>query len=155
MGKYAPAAPDCIHSRNGHAVKYIVIHQMEGTLRGTVSWFATPNHPGHTAAHYGIGLDGEIVQMVPDDKACWHAGNYVYNLESIGIEHEGWTDDGKAPPDAMLRASAKVTAILCRKFGIPVDRAHILGHVEVPGATHTDPGHEWDWSRYMELVRAA
>ena len=55
----------------------------------------------------------------------------------------------------MLASSAKVVAILAKKYGIPCDRAHIIGHVEVPGATHTDPGEEWPWGEYMALVTAA
>ncbi|MET9133681.1 hypothetical protein [Streptomyces antibioticus] len=42
-----------------------------------------------------------------------------------------------------------------RRYGIPVDREHIVGHVEVPGTDHTDPGEHWDWDRYMKLVAAA
>ena len=120
--------------------------------------------------HYLVRRDGEIVQMVPDDRKCYHAGNA--NSRSIGIEHEArinpWAvrklADGsvKPPPypvgefpEAMLRASAVVSAVLCRKFRIPVDRAHIIGHAEVPGASHTDPGAAFPWERYIELVRVA
>jgi hypothetical protein len=38
------------------------------------------------------------------------------------------------------------------RYGIPKDRAHIVGHVEVPGNDHTDPGPNWDWTRYMQYV---
>lgn len=57
--------------------------------------------------------------------------------------------------DAMYAASARLTAGICARYGIPVDRKHILGHVEVPGTDHTDPGPHWDWDRYLELVRRA
>jgi hypothetical protein len=33
-----------------------------------------------------------------------------------------------------------------------MDRSHIIGHNEVPGATHTDPGSCWNWTYYMQLV---
>jgi Bacterial SH3 domain len=52
----------------------------------------------------------------------------------------------------MYRASAAPTRNLCNKYGIPKDRSHIIGHVEVPGATHTDPGPYWNWTYYMQLV---
>lgn len=38
--------------------------------------------------------------------------------------------------DAMYAASARLTAAVCGRYGIPVDRAHIIGHVEVPGTDH-------------------
>lgn len=91
--------------------------------------------------------------MVPDGQASWHAGNMLYNLESIGIEHEGHASDTSFP-DAMLQASARVAAVMVRKFNIPVDRAQILGHSEVPRATHTDPGPHWPWDAYLDLIRA-
>lgn len=172
MGRFSAAHPDCVMSRKaGVLLDRIVIHTMEGTLRGSEAWFKQGRdvRPVPTAAHYLIGRDGEVVQMVHDEKKCYHAGNY--NSRSIGVEHEARTQawpvrrdkDGKvkAPPfptddftDPMLDASALVVAILCRKYGIPVDREHIIGHVEVPGATHTDPGSAWPWVDYMARVGA-
>ena len=34
-----------------------------------------------------------------------------------------------------------------------MDRAHIIAHSEVPGASHVDPGPGWNWDHYMALVR--
>jgi N-acetyl-anhydromuramyl-L-alanine amidase AmpD len=162
MGKFVSAAPDAIRTRKaGVKVDRVIIHTAQGTLNGTVSWFAKAGRSVPTAAHYVIGETGEIVQMVPDESKAIHAGSPIeanWNDRSIGIEHAGWVDDGKPPSDAMLEASAKVTAVMCRKFGIPVDRKHIIGHVEVPHRPtdpfHTDPGKEWPWDRYMVLVQA-
>ncbi|CAM5259853.1 hypothetical protein SBADM41S_08152 [Streptomyces badius] len=39
----------------------------------------------------------------------------------------------------MYRSSAALTSHLSAKFNIPKDRAHIVGHVEVPGNDHTVP----------------
>lgn len=157
------AASDCIRDRDPrYPVDRVIIHAAQGTLNGTIAWFQKAGRKPATAAHYVIGEAGEIVQMVPDEKKCLHAGSTIqsgWNDRSLGIEHAGWVDDGKPPPEAMLRASAKVTAILCRKFGIPMDREHIIGHVEVPhrptDAFHTDPGAEWPWGTYIAMVAAA
>jgi hypothetical protein len=51
------------------------------------------------------------------------------------------------------RASARLAAWLCRRSLIPIDRNHIIGHAEVPGADHTDPGRYWNWPLYLQLVR--
>ncbi|PGH46646.1 N-acetylmuramoyl-L-alanine amidase, partial [Streptomyces sp. Ru87] len=53
---------------------------------------------------------------------------------------------------AMYRSSAALTKHLCDTHGIPKDRQHIVGHSEVPGNDHTDPGANWDWDHYMALV---
>ena len=158
MGRFVSAAPDAILTRKaGVRVDRIIIHTMQGSLAGTIAWFAKAGRAVPTAAHYCLGHDGEIVQMVPDEKKALHAGSKTepnWNDRSLGIEHAGWVDDGKPPTDAQLLASAKVVAVLCRKFGIPADRQHIIGHSEVPGATHTDPGKEWPWAEYLALIAA-
>lgn len=76
---------------------------------------------------------------------AWHAGNWTYNTQSIGIEHEGYISNCTWFTDAMYRASAGITKSVAAKYNIPKDRSHIIGHKEVPGATHTDPGSCWDW----------
>lgn len=163
MGRFVSAAPDAIRTRkSGVKVDRVIIHTAQGTLNGTVAWFQKAGRSVPSATHYIIGETGEIVQMVPDEKKCIHAGSTIepyWNDRSIGIEHAGYVDDGKPPSEAMLLASAKVTAVMCKKFDIPVNRTHIVGHVEVPhrstDAFHTDPGKEWPWDHYMDLVKAA
>jgi N-acetyl-anhydromuramyl-L-alanine amidase AmpD len=51
--------------------------------------------------------------------------------------------------------SAGLTAAICATYGIPRDREHVIGHDEVPGSDHTDPGPNWDWTRFMRLVNSA
>lgn len=94
--------------------------------------------------------DGDITQMVRDKDIAYHAREA--NSYSIGIEHEGYIDNPSWYTDTMYRSSAKLTAYLCDKYGIPKDRAHIQGHSEIPGNDHTDPGPNWDWNYYMSLV---
>jgi len=154
---HSEPAPGCIRTRRrGVAVDRIIIHTMEGSFDGTIRWFQTPKRKVLTCAHYLISRRGDICQMVGDAFKAIHAGSPTelgWNDRSIGIEHEDWAHDAEPPPDAMLRASAKVVRILCLKFDIPMDRTHIIGHVEVPGATHTDPGPLWPWDAYMRYVR--
>ncbi|MDH6187309.1 N-acetyl-anhydromuramyl-L-alanine amidase AmpD [Streptomyces sp. CZ24] len=99
--------------------------------------------------------DGRVAQCVREADVGWHAGNWDYNTRSVGIEHEGWVDKPEYFTDAMYSASAALTAAICDSYAIPRTRAHIIGHHEVPGATHTDPGPLWDWDRYIKLVKAA
>jgi hypothetical protein len=61
----------------------------------------------------------------------------------------------------MYSSSAALVRYLAAKYNIPLDRAHIIGHDDVPGPTsstqagmHWDPGPFWDWARYMALLRA-
>ena len=164
-GRFVSAASDCIRDRKGVDVDRIVIHTGEGSEQAIVTWFqrtgaqraAAGGSSVPTVAHYVISQVGRVTQMVPDEKKAIHAGSSTernWNERSIGIEHEGHAADASFPA-AMLDASAEVVAILCRKFHIPADRQHIVGHVEVPGhGSHTDPGVHWPWDDYMARVRA-
>lgn len=159
MGSYKPAAPDCIKTRDSrYKIDRIVIHTMEGSFKGTISWFQKEGRSVPTAAHFCISKTGEVVQMVLEKDKCLHAGSKTqagWNDRSIGIEHEDWAHDNTPPPEAMLAASATLVADICKRRGIPVDRQHIVGHGEIPGVTHTDPGPLWPWEHYMDLIQKA
>jgi hypothetical protein len=147
--------------RPAAAVRLIVVHETEGSFGSTVAWFRNPK--ARAAANYVVGRDGRIAHMVPDDEIAWHAGNGYVNAHSIGIEHEGLTNVDGTLTDAEYRASARLVAALAKRYRIPVDRGHIIGHDEVPDpfhrgrfggwAHHTDPGAYWDWPRFMTYVR--
>ncbi len=134
-------------------VQYVVIHTVQGSWAGALSWFQ--NDSSQVSAHFTIAKDGRLGQSLTEDKVGWHAGNSTYNRLSIGIEHEGYVSDPNNYTDTMLKKSAWLTRYLCDKYGIPIDRQHIIGHVEVPGATHTDPGKYFPWSYYIQLVQNA
>ncbi|WP_037677707.1 N-acetylmuramoyl-L-alanine amidase [Streptomyces griseus] len=134
-------------------VDMVVIHVTQGDYGSAVKAFQDPEHKA--AAHYIVRKDGRVTQLIRELDVAFHAGNREYNERSIGIEHEGFVDRASSFTDEMYAASARLTAGICARYGIPVDREHIIGHVEVPGTDHTDPGKLWDWDRYMRLVREA
>ncbi|MFD5075164.1 N-acetylmuramoyl-L-alanine amidase [Streptomyces sp. NPDC058371] len=133
---------------------YVIIHVTQETYPDTLSIFQNPQKK--VSAHYVVrSADGHVAQCVREHDIAWHAGNWDYNTRSIGIEHEGWVDQPAYFTNALYEQSAKLTAAVCTKYAIPKDRAHILGHYQVPGTDHTDPGPNWDWTRYIRLVNFA
>jgi hypothetical protein len=150
------------HYRPASQVRLVVVHVTEGSYDGTVSWFRSPR--ARAAANYVVGRDGRIAHMVADDRIAWHAGNSYVNYHSVGVEHEGYTDVDGTLTDAEYRASARLVASLLRRYHLPADRRHLIGHSEVPDpnhrgsyggfAHHRDPGPHWDWARYLSYVRA-
>jgi hypothetical protein len=141
----------------------VVIHVAQGSYSGTISHFQNPS--AQSSAHFVMrSSDGAATQMVREQDVAWHAGNWDYNTKSVGIEHEGFVDDPSWFTDAMYRASAQLVASLVRKYSIPLDRQHIVGHNEVPDPLnptltggidhHTDPGPYWNWGLYMSYVRS-
>ncbi|MDT0269610.1 peptidoglycan-binding protein [Streptomyces sp. DSM 44915] len=147
--RWVPAHTSNYSAGRTQAIDTVVIHVTQGSYAGAISWFQNP--AAQVSAHYTIrSSDGEITQSVRDRDTAWHARSA--NSHSIGIEHEGWVDEPSWFTDAMYRSSAALTQHLAAEHGIPLDRQHIVGHVEVPGNDHTDPGPHWDWNYYMELV---
>lgn len=148
-------------NRTRRTIDAIVIHDTEGRFIGSVR--ALQNARRDASAHFVVSRRGQIVQLVPVTDVAWHAGNRRWNLHSIGIEHEGWANRPTSYTLAEYRASAKLVAYLAHRWGVPLDRRHIIGHAEVPdpfrrgryggAAHHTDPGPHWRWAYYMRLVR--
>ncbi|MFJ6569585.1 N-acetylmuramoyl-L-alanine amidase [Streptomyces sp. NPDC091292] len=139
---------------SSYPVNYVVIHVTQETWADAVAIFRNPAKK--VSAHYVVrSADGHIGQCVREKDIAWHAGNWDYNTRSIGIEHEGWVDKPEYFTNALYERSAALTAAICTKYGIPRDREHIIGHVQVPGTDHTDPGPYWDWSRYIRMVNFA
>jgi N-acetyl-anhydromuramyl-L-alanine amidase AmpD len=140
------------------SIRYIVVHDTEGGWEGVVNLVQDPTY---VSWNYSLrSTDGHIAQHVKAKDVAWHAGNWYVNAKSIGVEHEGFL----AFPDswyteAMYRSSARLVTYLAAKYGVPLDRQHILGHDNVPGPTtasvpgmHADPGPYWDWRHYFELL---
>ena len=161
----------CDPTRNGQSVGIIVIHDTEA---GWTSSVATLQNDPQKSVQYIVDVDGKVAQFVTEDVTAWHSGNRYYNERSVGIEHVGYST--KPFPDAQYAASAKLVDYLATKYQVPRDRAHIIGHDQVPNGTmipqgsdpcddapkvceaakssygganhHTDPG-VWEWSTYM------
>lgn len=139
-------------------IKYIVVHDTEGTWEGVLKMVQDPTY---VSWHYTLrSSDGHVAQHVRTKDVAWHAGNWFVNAKSVGLEHEGFlTAPDTWYTEAMYRSSARLVKYLAKRYGIPLDRQHILGHDTVPGTTaatirgmHTDPGPYWDWQHYFKLL---
>lgn len=132
-------SPNFIAGRGKYKPELVVIHIMDGTLIGTDSWFSQKS--SLVSAHYGIGLAGEVHQYVHEEDQAWQAGRVsnpsfkLYkpgvnpNLYTIGIEHEG--KDLSKGPLLQLQTSAALLVDICKRWNIPIDRDHVIGHYQV------------------------
>ncbi len=148
--RWLPAASQNFDTgRGGAKVTYIIIHATAGSYEGAISWFR--DRRARASAQYVIrASDGEITQVVAESDTAFHARGF--NRTGIGIEHEFDPTQGIGYTDTQYRASASLVCAIGRRYGIPLDRSHILGHSELPNTDHTDPGPTWNWARYMALV---
>ncbi len=163
ISQYVPAssANYSDSSRGVTDIDTVVIHTVQGSYSGCISWFG--NSDASASAHYVVrSSDGEITQMVDEEDIAWHAGDWDTNSRSVGIEHEGYVDSPETwYTDSMYRSSATLVRDIADRNGIPLDRDHIIAHAEVPGCSsssgggascHTDPGSGWDWDYFMDMV---
>lgn len=168
---FIPATEGGFSSGRKGDIQFVVIHDIEGNGKAGVETFRAPD--AKTSAHYVMDKFGVAVQMVHESDTAFHSGSHFWNDAAIGIEHSGAeAEDGYT--DAEYEASAKLVANIVTRYGIPIDREHIVGHYQVPSTSedeapacaedatecggrnhHQDPGKYWDWDGYIAKVKAA
>lgn len=143
--------------RRGQTPMAIVIHIMDGYLRGTDAWFNNPR--SQVSAHYGVGKNGEVHQYVAETDTAFHAGtvdrptwalmepganpgpNINPNYYTIGIEHEGFATDVWTP--VQVSTSAALIAEVAARWGIRRDVDHVIKHHQIR-ASKPCPGDKID-----------
>ncbi len=155
-------------SRAGTAITAVTIHTTQGSYSGSISWFQ--NTASQVSAHYLIrSSDGQVTQMVREFDKAWHVGNA--NPYTIGIEHEGYVNNAAWYTTAMYNSSAALTIDICNDNNIDKTTCYngpahldvvtlsaaikIKGHQHFPSQNHNDPGINWDWARYYNLINPA
>ncbi len=101
------------------------------------------------SAHYVLGADGTVWQLVDESDRAWHAGSGAWgpitdvNSRSIGIEI---ANTGGAPFAArqMNALETLVDGIMARHM-IPPER--VIGHSDMAPGRKIDPGARFDWQR--------
>jgi N-acetyl-anhydromuramyl-L-alanine amidase AmpD len=148
-------------------VDTIVIHTTEATFYSAVTWFSQDHkefNRGPTSAHYVVGQKGQVARCVEDTDTAFHAGSFPMNLRSLGIECEGEAALKTTWANPLLDALLDLCSELTARHRIPVDRAHIIGHSEVPNpfepgkfggvGGNVDPGPFFPWERFMSALLA-
>jgi N-acetylmuramoyl-L-alanine amidase len=104
------------------------------------------------SAHYLVGRDGAIVQLVDERARAWHAGESSWggltdlNSASIGVELDN--NGEEFFPDAQIAALLPLLADLKARYRIPA--ANFLGHGDVAPGRKVDPSRHFPWKRLAE-----
>ena len=169
--------PEFIQSPNWSTrrkpISAIVIHYTDSmTIESPISWFK--QEISKVSAHYLIGRDGRVVQMVLDEHVAWHAGHSHMkppadskatdakaawrepnvNGFSLGIELVGTADSGFT--DRQLASLYDLLAVLVQRYKIPPER--VVGHLHISPGRKIDPdGHDkqFPWAKTQSVVTLA
>ena len=109
------------------------------------------NIQSEVGCHYLIKNNGEIITMVSDLYAAWHAGksswkNYKsLNKNSIGIEisNPGHEFNYKNFSNKQVSSILKLSKFLIKKYSI--QSKNILGHSDIAPDRKKDPGEKFPW----------
>ncbi len=148
---------------SGSRVSTLVIHAMydfagDSTNAGDCIRVLDENT---VSAHFLISRRGKVIQLIPESKRAWHAGEsrmpdsmgaaHGVNDFSIGIEliardHETFTG-------SQYRALGELTSGLCSRHPIQF----LVGHedIAIPKGRKSDPGERFDWYRYRQSLAEA
>lgn len=161
---WVPAASGNFRPANrpeGQPIDMVVVHDIEGLDTTAIRIFQRTG--AKVSSHYVVGTDGLVYQMVREHDIAWHAGNSGINERAVGIETQGYAYRPGFFSLPIYEAEARLVRDITRRYAIPRDRAHIIGHAEVPNprdptrfggiSGHTDPGPYWDWNLFVTLVR--
>lgn len=108
------------------------------------------------SAHYLLRENGEIFQLVPEERRAWHAGRSYWagerdmNSVSIGVEIANPGHDGGAPPYTGAQIEAVIA--LCRDIAARrnIVPQRVLGHSDVAPDRKLDPGERFPWAELAE-----
>ncbi len=108
-------------------ITQVIIHWFGvGTLESANTRFQNPAN--QVSAHYGVSK-GRVWQWVKESDIAFHAGVFLVNETSIGIENDATLTHDLLEED--YKNTAQLVKEICQKYNIPLDRKHILRHGEV------------------------
>jgi N-acetylmuramoyl-L-alanine amidase len=162
--------------RGSQKTKAVVLHIAETTFQGAVSWLTDPT--SNASAHFVVGKDGRIAQLVSINDTAWANGlsyaNGVWltqfdkqqvpanpswdglikdvnpNWYTVSIEHEGqrWEKWTSAMYDANLKLLKWIKESLLLTY---ILHESLIGHYEIdPIARCYCPGPCVEWERIVK-----
>lgn len=149
-------SPNCGPRRNDLMPTLIVIHYTAmDTADAALERLCDPE--AEVSAHYLIGAQGCVTQMVEEAARAWHAGAGEWcgqddiNSRSIGIELDNRGNHPFSEPQ-MVALEDLVCGIM-QRWNILA--SGVIGHSDMAPGRKTDPGPHFDWARLERQGLAA
>lgn len=102
------------------------------------------------SAHYIIGTDGKIVQLVPEEKRAWHAGVSFWrgaeniNHRSIGIELSSPTMGQNEYTKIQIQNLCRLCKDIMMRHPAIISQ-NIVAHSDIAPSRKPDPGRAFPW----------
>ena len=134
----------------GGPVDILLLHYTgTETEEGALAWLASAE--SQVSAHYLVGEDGRVIQMVAEDARAWHAGQSFWagetdiNSRSIGVEiaNPGHEFGYRSFPHVQIASLIALCRGILSRHPIPPER--VLAHSDVAPARKEDPGELFPW----------
>lgn len=136
-----------LEGRDGEKVEGTICHWSVGTAESALAHFRDPS--SRVSAHYIIDRDGRVIPVLPESSTAYHAGDFITNLRTIGIEHVGGPAWLNTFTGSQYVESARLHRELSARYGFPLDAQHVRPHWVIV-ATHC-PG-TFDIARMLRLA---
>jgi N-acetylmuramoyl-L-alanine amidase len=131
-------------------IKFLILHYTERDFKTSLKLLQD-----RVSAHYLINDSPvEILQLVPDEKRAWHAGESFWggrsnlNDSSIGIEIVNLDGNKNAYPDEQIETVMFLCKKLIKKYQIAPQ--NILAHSDIAPLRKNDPGKLFPWHKLFE-----
>ncbi len=138
-------------NHNERRPNYVILHDTSNdNIERPLKTLTDPAR--EVSAHYLIGRDGTLYQLVDEQRRAWHAGQSYWggltdlNSASIGIELDNTGEEPYA--DAQITRLLGLLRELQARYRIPA--ANILGHGDIALRRKVDPGWQFPWARLAD-----
>ena len=138
------------YEERSRPISHIVIHSFALPVSEMISRLDTLK----VSTHYLIDTQGNIIQLVPDDKVAWHAGKSYWrgetglNATSIGIELQNSTLGQTVFPEQQIDSCMRLLRYLIQKYKI--QPTHIVSHSDIAPTRKVDVGKTFPWQKMAE-----
>ena len=139
------------NTRKGNSISFIIIHYTSlKDHNKAISYLC--NKKNKVSSHYLISQEGNIFNLVDENKRAWHAGLSDWdgisdiNSYSIGIELD-YSKNKKNNKYSTKMINSLVYLLKYLKKKYLIKNINILGHSDIAPFRKIDPGHKFPWKK--------